>query len=252
MAKDWKCAKCGGINPGKRTACLGCNTPREGTAQTDLGSPAESAGINAAIAPKPECVCNVCGKKTSAGQTGIVITANGVEERDGNTKKTHFSNLHRIRVFICAGCLLAKGALARAVLNKNKELGRDDQTHYWDTFDFSTLWHGDDSYLIIKDIMNDELYDNIENRNVELIFNYPGASFIANKSYFIYIDDIPAAMISISKPFRMTLKVAPGTHKINKTYIGVKELMINTEPDKSYELDCKLDRMVGGIILSLR
>jgi len=30
MASDWKCKKCGGINPEKRTSCLGCNSPKEG------------------------------------------------------------------------------------------------------------------------------------------------------------------------------------------------------------------------------
>jgi HEAT repeat protein len=28
MANDWKCVKCGGINPGKRTSCMGCNSPK--------------------------------------------------------------------------------------------------------------------------------------------------------------------------------------------------------------------------------
>ncbi len=36
---DWKCPKCGGKNPAKRTTCIGCNTPRPGTSPAPQAAP---------------------------------------------------------------------------------------------------------------------------------------------------------------------------------------------------------------------
>jgi hypothetical protein len=46
---EWTCAKCGGINPGEKSICLGCNTPRNDAASSNI--PAESNNKNQAQSP---------------------------------------------------------------------------------------------------------------------------------------------------------------------------------------------------------
>jgi hypothetical protein len=244
MAENWKCSKCGGINPGKRETCIGCNTPK-------LGSNAPADPVEPPAAPI-EYVCDVCRHTSINGDKGVVVTADAEEQWRGGSKYKQYSNFHRMRIFICSNCRKEKGSVEKAIVNKAATFGRTGEFSYWDNFDYSTIWHGDQPYIIIKDAMKDELYDNIENRNVEIIINYPGESLMANKSYFVLIDDVPVALISIAKEYRISLNVTPGMHRIKTAITGVKEVLINAEPNKAYEFNGKFDRWMGGVKLTPR
>jgi hypothetical protein len=195
--------------------------------------------------PKVEYICNVCNKKEVNGENGIVITGDKVEERGGGIKHIQFSNFHRMRIFVCAECRKEKGSVEKAIVNKAGEFGRTGEFSYWDNsvFEYSQLSHGDKPYLIIKDLMKDELYDNIENRTVQLIINIPGHSIAYKQGVKIIVDGIIAALFFISKePSQISFSVPPGRHVLNigKTYI------FSTESNKTYEFDIKFDRLMGG------
>jgi len=243
MADNWKCSKCGGINPGKREACIGCNNPK-------LGLTTQPEPVEPPVAPV-EYECSVCGIKSTDGEKRVVVTADEEDQWRDGSKYHHYSNFHRMRIFICAKCRKEKGSVEKAIVNKAAAFGRMGEFSYWDNFDYSLIWHGDRPFIIIKDDMKDELYDNVENRNVEIIINYPGESLIANKGYFILIDDVPVALVSIAKNYRISLKVTPGIHRI-KMAIRDKGVVINTEPNKSYEFDGKFDKWVSGYKLTPR
>lgn len=125
MAGDWKCSTCGGINPDKKNACMGCNTPRPGAAAA-AGQP---GGIPAGTAPAavqppagdwkcPTCggvnpgKCGAClgcntprpGTPAAPAAASIPILATAVVLPSGEWKCPKCGGVNGQKRSICLGC----------------------------------------------------------------------------------------------------------------------------------------------------
>jgi hypothetical protein len=204
-----------------------------------------------------ESICNVCGKKSFNGETEIVVTGRiGEKERHGNTIVQNYTDLHRIRVFICGECKKGKGSFAKAVMKKDTEFGRIGQFGYWRSKDFPyfNLPSGSVAYLFIKDKMKDELDDHSQNKNGTLIFHSPRTGGLYGSQFQggIWIDGILIALLSYEKGFDISINVSAGKHTISLGTAILNDntrLTVYTEENKTYEFDCQTDRIKGGINL---
>jgi hypothetical protein len=199
-----------------------------------------------------ESNCNLCGNKSLNGETTIVITSKlGKQERVGNSIITHYSDLHRIRVFICGDCKKDKESFAKAVGKKDSEFGRIGEFSFWRDKDFQYfhLDSGGAAYLFIKDRMKD--------KNVTLTFHSPKQTVVSSSQFQggIWIDGILIALLSYQKGFNVSINVVEGKHTISLGAAILNDntrLTVYTEENKTYEFDCKIDRMMGGVKLISR
>jgi RNA polymerase subunit RPABC4/transcription elongation factor Spt4 len=255
MANDWKCKKCGGTNPGKRETCLGCNTSRN-TVET-------SEQLNSTpLVIQAEKKCNACGKQTVHWEEAIVITANSEDYRDGSTKIHKNTDFHRIRICICADCLKDRASGKKAVINKDTEFGRVGSFNYWAESEamevFKNIWAtsniNNQGFDYFKNIMKDELDDNSQDKSSTLLFHAKNHFLVEQYPGRLYVDGILLAFNSYGRGFDMPVKVGKGKHTIN-IVVGLfrlnlaKGFTFNAEEGKTYEFDCNIDRMMGGVKL---
>lgn len=205
--------------------------------------------------------CNLCGNKSLNGEMTIVITGKlGKQEKVGNSIISSYYDLHRIRVFICSDCKKYKESFAKAVEKKDREFGRIGEVSYWRDKDFPyfKLDSGGTAYLFIKDKMKDELDDCAQNKSVTLTFHSPRQTILSSFEFQggIWIDNILIALLSYKKGFDFSISVAEGKHTISLEAPilnnNKSRMTVFTEKNKTYEFDCKIDRIMGGLKLISR
>jgi hypothetical protein len=258
MANDWKCKKCGGTNPGKRETCLGCNISKK---DSETWSPANSAPP----VIQAEKKCDACGKLSVHYEEAIVITANSQDYRDGSTKIHKNTDFHRIRICICTDCLKDRASGKTAVINKDKEFGRVGPFNYWAEIEamevFKNIWAtnniNNQGFDYFKNIMKDEFDDASPDKTSTLLFHAKKHFLVEQYPGRLYVDGILLAFTSYGRGFDMPIKVGNGRHTIN-IVVGLNRLnlargfTVNVEEGKTYEFDCDIDRMMGGVKLNPR
>jgi len=214
------------------------------------------------ILPPNETNCDVCNKKPLYGERTFVITAISEKHGAGINGYTRTADFHRISVFICDDCKKNPASFEKAVVNKDVKFGRSGNFKYWQEQDaleiFKNIWKinefKDRGFVFMRDILKDELEDNSPNKTTTLIFHAKNHFLIEPYPGRLYIDGILLAFTSYGKGFDIPIKVIKGKHVVN-IVVGqyrlnqTKGFPIDTQENTTYEFDCNIDRLMGGVKL---
>jgi len=123
---------------------------------------------------------------------------------------------------------------------------------------FKNIWAtrniNDQGFDYFKNIMKDELEDNSLGKTSTLLFHSKNHFLVEQYPGRLYVDGILLAFNSYGRGFHIPIKVGKGKHTIN-IVVGLfrlnlaKGFTVNVEEGKTYDFDCTIDRMMGGVKL---
>ncbi|MBN1798255.1 MAG: hypothetical protein JW822_06745 [Spirochaetales bacterium] len=189
-------------------------------------------------------MCESCRNDAASGENIVYIQGDKSSEwQAGALVRTNYNNLKRRAVFLCKNCVRSLNAIDKAI---QKNITGDV---YWlpGDFPYDQLVKGETHYVIMTDMLKDELPDDGAAKNATISVSWTRKGFfLKGNPVLIFIDGVIEAVGSFMNGFNISLKTTEGTHKLTiGCGFGKTSLEYKAETNKEYKVELKYSKLSG-------